>query len=278
MKSVLSTAALALTLSLLAGCGSDSKDDAAAAAPETSAAPSASASAEPEVKAIEAKDLPKPNKQVKAKVTGSPKPAPKPAKPLTPAEQTAAKMAAAGSLVAADFPGFTSDTAAPSPEELRAEKKRYACLKMPFPAFAARGIGRYWVNGPTQYLSAADAFGTAKAAEQEATASKPASAAACYLTPLKERFGGEGTTTTGTASIVPVSVKGASDAYAVKFAITVEGTQDPKKYTGYLIGAIVGSVRVTLLSVHVDGVAPTLADAANRAAVAVARVEAAEKS
>lgn len=278
MKVWRNAAVSALALAMLAGCGGSDSDDDTTAAPEPSSAATSTST---------------PGKEpgTSGTATGKPGATAKPsagatsaADPENPAGvgadvlREAKALAAAGVLVAADLPGYTNEPLVPGAAEEAAEDELYRCLRLAKPTLVARNPGRHWVKGPVEISSSADVFKSATVAKQYINGSKSGLAPGCFDQSLQTRFAPSGTSVVSQHNGVPVTVSGAAAAFAVKFTYTVTGTQDPKKYAGYLLGAVVDAVRVTILYVHTDGTEPTLAEVSKQAGVAVAHAKAAQKN
>jgi hypothetical protein len=271
------TASLALSLALLAGCGGSDSDDGDAAVPQPSAAATAGSTSQPGGGTSTGVVNPAPSASASASAaTGS---AADPASPgvSSAAVRKATELVNAGILIADDLPGFVNTPVVPGPDADRTEEELYRCLRVAQAVYVARNPGREWVKGPVQVTSSADAFKSAKAAKQDMNASKSGLAPGCFTEVLQAKFAPPGTSALSSNNRVPVTVSGADDAFAIEISFTVSGTQDPKKYTGYLIGAVTGAVRVNVLYVHTDGTKPALADASKLVGSALARVKDAQK-
>lgn len=270
MRSSRNAVALVLALALLAACGGSDGD---AAAPEDSASATASPSGDAKPAKKKAAKTAAPSARTKPSAAG--KPTSTPARTVAP--QTMA-LANAGALAGPDMPGYVNEPQYPGAAEAKVEKDMYSCLGAKQPVYLARQPGRYWTKGPEQVLSSADVMKSAEAAQADLEAAKAAGAPDCFAGPVMARYGGDGTRTTAVGKAVPVVVKGATDAVAFKIVVTVKGTQDPQKFVAYVVQAVVGSVRVSILLAHTNGTEPALATAIRLARLAAARVVIAEKS
>ncbi len=275
MKLPRTAAALALALALLAGCGSNSDSD-TAAAPDAHEA--GAHEPEPEPTAIEGSSIPKSTSARPHKAT--PKPVVKTSTaagtttPAGAAAATAAKLAEAGVLRPADMPGFTVTTRQPQ-DVAAAEKGLYTCLRTPRPGYVSRDPGNVWSKGTLQVTSAGDVLKSAAAAKQGLAAAQSARGPKCFAEFLLAGLVRPASDTTAVAEKVPVSVPGADGAFAVRLELTVTDANGPTTFTGYLVGAVVGAVQISVWSLVKNGPGQTLKDIAGLADVAADRVRAA---
>ncbi len=264
-------AAVLLVLALVAGCGGGGSDSDGAV--------------EPGPGATTAPDVSKPGNGGTAsdpKASAGPSAAASPGSPdakptagSSPAElRKATQFADAGVLLAADLPGFTGETQAIDTSDDRAEEALYTCLRAPRPTYVARNPGSVWTKGAQRIASAADVLTSPKAAKQDLIASKSGLAPTCFREYLLGQLAGDGMSVSAQSDGLPVTVKGSDGAFAVKVTISVSDANTSTKLIGYLVGTVVGSVQISVLSLQTDGSTPTLAEAARLAGLAVARVKA----
>lgn len=188
------------------------------------------------------------------------------------------RLAKAGLLVAADLPGFTGQPLAFDGSEEFKVASLYQCLRSPRPVYVSRNPGTSWVKGTRRIDSSADVVRSAATAKQNLTASKSPFAASCYAEALLRLVEQPGSSTGAMADPASVKVKNAEGAFGVKFTLTASTGGQTRTLTGFLVGAVVDTVEITVIDAVSDGPAPTLSETAKLAEAAVARVRAAQRN
>lgn len=271
------SAALVLSVGLLAGCGGGgggggggSDTDTATGqqpAPARSSAPSASATfgtAPPD--STGAPTAPRGTTATAAPTSGS----------STGAGNDA--LAKTGLLIAADLPGFAGENLTFDGTENFDEIGLYQCLRITGPQYVVREPGTKWTKGDQLVESTSGV--TAKAADLKTkfAASKDSNAQSCYTEALLRLVETSGASTAANSEPATAKVKGADDSFALKFTVAATGSDGKKtELTGYLVGAMVGTVEIFVVSAS-PGAGPKLAEAIELAGKATARARAALKN
>ena len=271
MRPPRTAAALALALAMLAGCGG-SDSDGATPGPRPEEVPNGS-TATPGTPNGGSTGVVNPRPSAAASASASAKPAGTDAAAL----RKATLLADSGVLRAADLPGFTAEPQSLDGSDDLAEENLYTCLRAPRPTFVARNPGSVWTRAAERIFSSADVVASAKAAKQDIIAAKSGVAPNCFLEHLFGVVGGPGSSTSGRADGVPATVKGADSAFAVKVTITLTDAKGTTELNGYLVGAAVGAVRISVLNLVTGDNEARLAYATELAGKAAARVRAASQ-
>lgn len=255
---------------LLAGCGGSS-DDETTAEPTGGATASASAEAsrEPSPEATpEADESADPTATATASGTRSPAATSE----LTKAE--AKRLATAGVLTKADLAGYDAEVQTQDPDDDAAEKKGNKCLGLDQPTYRARNLGTAFTKGDLEIDSSADVAESESAAREEIRAWQSKKAVACVKDQFTDMLAGSGAAITEfTLEQIDVTVKGADDTFGFRMAITVGGPGGSATLNGFLIGALVGPVEISVSSLETESSAFTLKDVSALAAIAAGRVK-----
>lgn len=193
-----------------------------------------------------------------------------------PTSSTAALLATAGVLSAAELPGFEGDPVGRDDSAEQDEMALYQCLQATRPAHVHRDTGMVWAKDSQEILSSADVLPSAAVAQSDLAAAK-AGQANCFGTYFVTLYGDADGNPTVTAEQVPVTVKDADGAFAVRVTLTDNLPDDPLNVTGFMVGAYVDTVRIDVVSVAFNSTAPQLSDAVDAAGAAATRVRAASR-
>lgn len=187
------------------------------------------------------------------------------------------RLSAAGLLVAADLPGFTGQPLAFDGSEEFEVAGLYQCLQAPRPVYVSRNPGTSWTKGTARIDSSADVVRSAATAKQNLEASKSPFAAQCYGEALLGLVEQPGASTQAMANPASVKVKNADGAFGVTFTLTASVGGQTRRLTGFLVGAVVDTVEITVISAVSEGPAPKLSEAVELAGAAATRVRAAQR-
>lgn len=188
-----------------------------------------------------------------------------------------AALATSGLLIAADLPGFTATDRFFDGTENIGEIGLYQCLRIAGPQYVVREPGKTWTKGDRQIESTSGLAAKAADLKTKFAASKDSNAQSCYTEGLLRLVETPGASTSASSEPATAKVKGADDAFAVKFTVAATASDGKKtELTGYLVGATVGTVEIFVLDAS-SGAAPKLAEAVELAGKAAARARAALK-
>ncbi|MGQ0842708.1 MAG: hypothetical protein ACT4QF_01105 [Sporichthyaceae bacterium] len=272
------SAALVLSVGLLAGCGGGGEksdavapDPAAASPGPSSAAPNRGGGAGSTATSTgEASTGGSPGGGARASASAAPKPS-------GVSAARAEALAKSGLLLAGDLPGYTGENLAFDGSENFGEVALYQCLRIPGPQYLSRNPGLTWTKGTAIVESTASVVAKAADLKKKVAASTGTSGAVCYGEGLFRLVEVDGASTGGQSGPAAVKVPKADGAFGVKFTVSATKDGQTRELTGYLVGAYVDTVEIFVVGAS-DGAGPKLADVVELANTAAARARAALES